>query len=106
MSSHPQRWPQRQNKTSGQISWRLLFQVDVKPPTKKATQKAEEKKEQWAIKVDVNSPVTDFYKRIPDMAYKVTLTKAPSSSDVVIIMYAIPCKNTGKGNSNFHLAHE
>ena len=69
--------PTKTNQNSGQISWRLLFQVDVKSPTKKATKKAEEKKEQWAIKVDVNSPVTDFYKRIPDMAYKVTLTKAP-----------------------------
>ena len=31
------------------------------------------KKEEWAIKVDVNSPVQDFHKRIPDMAYKVRL---------------------------------
>jgi hypothetical protein len=29
------------------------------------------KKEEWAIKVDINSPVEDFHKRIPDMAYKV-----------------------------------
>lgn len=30
----------------------------------------EEPQEQWAINVDVNHPVEDFYKRIPDMAYK------------------------------------
>jgi len=28
-------------------------------------------KEEWAIKVDVDAPVDDFYKRVPDMAYKV-----------------------------------
>ena len=28
-------------------------------------------REEYAIKVDINSPVDDFYKRIPDMAYKV-----------------------------------
>ena len=33
------------------------------------------------------------------------LDQSPSSSGVVIIMYAIPCKNTGKGNGNFHVAH-
>lgn len=27
--------------------------------------------EQWAVQIDVSSPVHDFYKRIPDMAYKV-----------------------------------
>ena len=28
------------------------------------------KKEEWAIKVDVNSPVQEFHKQIPDMAYE------------------------------------
>ncbi|KAK3088659.1 hypothetical protein FSP39_022012 [Pinctada imbricata] len=27
-------------------------------------------KEEWAVDVDINHPVHDFYKRIPDMAYK------------------------------------
>ena len=33
-----------------------------------------EPKEEWAINIDINTPVGDFYKRIPDMAYKVNLT--------------------------------
>ncbi|CAG5116731.1 unnamed protein product, partial [Candidula unifasciata] len=36
------------------------------PPLKKETTA----KEQWAVNIDVSSPVHDFYKRIPDMAYK------------------------------------
>ena len=52
--------------------------MDVKPSMEMPAKKVEEKKEQWAIKVDVNSPVADFYKRIPDMAYKVTLTTFPA----------------------------
>ena len=30
-----------------------------------------EPKEEWAVDIDVKQPVDDFYKRIPDMAYKV-----------------------------------
>nr|KAG5700480.1 hypothetical protein BaRGS_013967 [Batillaria attramentaria] len=48
-----------------------LVKVDESSAVKAAPKKrTEEKKEQWARKVDVNSPVTDFYKRVPDMAYK------------------------------------
>ncbi|XP_005103863.1 helicase SKI2W [Aplysia californica] len=36
-------------------------------PVKK---KAAPPKEEWAVKVDISSPVHDFYKRIPNMAYK------------------------------------
>ena len=32
---------------------------------------ADDSGEQWAVKVDIKTPVDDFYKRIPDMAYKV-----------------------------------
>ncbi len=31
-----------------------------------------EQKEEWAVRVDIKTPVEDFYKRIPDMAFKVT----------------------------------
>ncbi|KAL8606412.1 hypothetical protein ACOMHN_060317 [Nucella lapillus] len=37
------------------------------PPVKKRPAK---KKEQWAVMVDVNTPVADFYKRVPRMAFK------------------------------------
>ena len=40
---------------------------------------SEERREEWAIKVDIDHPVTDFHDRIPDMAYKVS----PSSCDIV-----------------------
>ena len=33
---------------------------------------SEERREEWAIKVDIDHPVTDFHDRIPDMAYKVS----------------------------------
>ncbi|XP_045196087.2 SKI2 subunit of superkiller complex protein-like [Mercenaria mercenaria] len=48
----------------------------VDTPSDKTTEvvtapvRKEEPKEEWAINIDVNQPVDDFYKRIPDMAYK------------------------------------
>ncbi|XP_054834074.1 SKI2 subunit of superkiller complex protein isoform X2 [Eublepharis macularius] len=39
-------------------------------PQTTPTPAAEPPKEQWAIPVDVSSPVDDFYKRIPDPAFK------------------------------------
>lgn len=48
-----------------------LVKVEEKPDTKATEKKrTEEKKEQWAKMVDLNSPVDDFYKRVPNMAYK------------------------------------
>ena len=34
-------------------------------------QRTVQPKEEWAVEVDIKQPVDDFYKRIPDMAYKV-----------------------------------
>ncbi|XP_076455159.1 superkiller complex protein 2-like isoform X1 [Babylonia areolata] len=49
-----------------------LVQVEEKKVDQEAApkRKAERKKEQWAVMVDVNTPVSNFYKRVPDMAYK------------------------------------
>ncbi|PVD21624.1 hypothetical protein C0Q70_17423 [Pomacea canaliculata] len=48
-----------------------LVAVEVKPEiVSTQVEKVTEKQEKWAIKVDVHSPVDDFYKRVPDMAYK------------------------------------
>ena len=44
-----------------------------------------EPKEEWAVNVDINTPVDDFYKRIPVMAYKVGIFKK-HLSDIRIIM--------------------
>jgi len=41
---------------------------EVKPVT--ATKR--EVEEEWAVNIDVNAPVDDFYKRVPDMAYQVS----------------------------------
>lgn len=52
----------------------MFGQVEVKPEiVSTQVEKVTEKQEKWAIKVDVHSPVDDFYKRVPDMAYKVIL---------------------------------
>ena len=40
---------------------------------------SEERREEWAIKVDIDHPVTDFHDRIPDMAYKVSQVHATLS---------------------------
>ncbi|KAK7095479.1 superkiller complex protein 2-like [Littorina saxatilis] len=66
------------NKESGAVtqlgkseSLENLVQVKEDQTTTEVTKKkTEEKKESWAVKVDVNSPVTEFYKRVPNMAYK------------------------------------
>ncbi|XP_061475421.1 superkiller complex protein 2 [Rhineura floridana] len=42
----------------------------ARAPAPAATAASEPPKEQWAIPVDVSSPVDDFYKRIPDPAFK------------------------------------
>ncbi|WAR31042.1 SKIV2-like protein [Mya arenaria] len=46
------------------------------PEETKSTRR--EEKEEWAFKVDVDAPVDDFYKRVPDMAYN----KWPFEPDV------------------------
>ena len=47
-------------------------QIEEKVKTAPYSEKAQvEPKEEWAINVDINTPVDDFYKRIPVMAYKV-----------------------------------
>ncbi|XP_071097227.1 superkiller complex protein 2-like [Haliotis cracherodii] len=47
-----------------------LVQVEKSSAPVLPTPRPAEVKEQWAVKVDINQPVDDFYKRIPDMAYK------------------------------------
>ncbi|XP_041370282.1 LOW QUALITY PROTEIN: helicase SKI2W-like [Gigantopelta aegis] len=39
-------------------------------PVEKTALRGKCEAEEWAVKVDVNEPVDDFYKRIPHMAYK------------------------------------
>jgi hypothetical protein len=47
-----------------------MAEADGKEKTVKVD-KEKEKKERWAIQVDISSPVDNFYKLIPDPAYKV-----------------------------------
>ncbi|XP_062604203.1 superkiller complex protein 2-like [Saccostrea cucullata] len=47
-----------------------LVKIDHEKESEKAYRPSYEKKEEWAIKVDTDHPVEDFYQRIPDMAYK------------------------------------
>ncbi|BFZ20866.1 hypothetical protein BsWGS_23905 [Bradybaena similaris] len=50
---------------------KLVQPVDsVKPEEPAPLKKVTAAKEQWAVQIDVSCPVQDFYKRIPDMAYK------------------------------------
>ena len=54
------------------LPWYLFIQLEDKTKSVPAGEKTKaEPKEEWAINVDINTPVHDFYKRIPDMAYKV-----------------------------------
>ncbi|KAL4219308.1 hypothetical protein ACF0H5_021887 [Mactra antiquata] len=47
---------------------KLVESSEVTMETK--TKRKQPPPEEWAVNIDVNSPVDDFYKRIPDMAYK------------------------------------
>ncbi|GFO05994.1 helicase ski2w [Plakobranchus ocellatus] len=49
-----------------------LTQVEDKEDSQSAAvkTKAQAPAEEWAVKVDTSSPVQDFYKKVPDMAYK------------------------------------
>ncbi|XP_029633587.1 helicase SKI2W [Octopus sinensis] len=47
-----------------------LVKVKEEKPETPAAPKPEEEKEVWAVNVDTKTPVDDFYKRIPVMAYK------------------------------------
>ncbi|XP_059813465.1 helicase SKI2W isoform X2 [Hypanus sabinus] len=51
----------------------LVLQKVTTPPPAAGSKKEEEvvlEKEQWAVPVDVSAPVDDFYKRIPEPAFK------------------------------------
>lgn len=50
----------------------FYFQSEPDSPEAKPLPRDEPAKEQWSLKLDVNEPVKDFYKRIPDMAYQVS----------------------------------
>ncbi|XP_064407997.1 superkiller complex protein 2 isoform X2 [Latimeria chalumnae] len=47
-----------------------LVSVPQQDTVKKEAEKPEPVKEQWAIPVDISTPVDDFYKRIPDPAFR------------------------------------
>ncbi|XP_014780595.1 SKI2 subunit of superkiller complex protein [Octopus bimaculoides] len=47
-----------------------LVKVKEEKPETPAAPKPEEEKEVWAVNIDTKTPVDDFYKRIPVMAYK------------------------------------
>ncbi|XP_020373916.1 helicase SKI2W [Rhincodon typus] len=51
----------------------VLQELKVTPQPERSEQKEEgsvPEKEQWAVPVDISTPVDDFYKRIPDPAFK------------------------------------
>ena len=48
-----------------------LEHIQIETLADLGSRRAGTEKEEWAVKVDINTPVEDFYKRIPDMAYKV-----------------------------------
>ncbi|KAM9119587.1 LOW QUALITY PROTEIN: superkiller complex protein 2 [Pangshura tecta] len=48
----------------------VLKEVTPEPPPPNQAGPPQPPKEQWAIPVDVSSPVDDFYKRIPDPAFR------------------------------------
>ncbi|XP_048756340.2 SKI2 subunit of superkiller complex protein-like isoform X2 [Ostrea edulis] len=48
-----------------------LVKIDNEKEKEKAIRvHSDERQEEWAVKVDIDHPVQDFYQRIPDMAYK------------------------------------
>ena len=51
----------------------LTIQLDerIEPPGEDYQLSKQDNGEQYAIKVDTNSPVDDFHEKIPNMAYKV-----------------------------------
>ena len=59
-----------------------LWQLDdrVEPVGDLAMASVDSRTDSWAVKVDINSPVDDFYQRVPDMAYKVRLSTIPNTN--------------------------
>lgn len=50
---------------------KLVETSDVATETETIVKTKQPPQEEWAVSVDVNTPVDDFYKRVPDMAHEV-----------------------------------